>query len=51
MSVCRIEPSWILLRAPIVMRSLSPRATTPNQTPQSSPMTTSPIIAALGAIQ
>ena len=31
-SVCSTAPSWMLLSAPIVIGSLSPRATAPNQT-------------------
>ena len=50
-SVCRVQPSWIFVRAPIDIVSLSPRSVAPNQTPQSSPKTTSPMTQAFGRDQ
>ena len=41
-SVCSTAPSWMFDRAPIVMGSLSPRMTAPNQTDDSASRTTEP---------
>ena len=48
-SVCSTAPSWMLVRAPIVMGSLSPRSTAANHTLDCSPTATRPITAALSA--
>ena len=48
-STCSTAPSWTLLPAPIVIRSLSPRTTALNQTLTSSASVTSPMTAAPGA--
>ena len=49
MSVCSTEPSWILVRAPMSIHSLSPRKVAPNQTLASSPSRTRPMRLASGA--
>jgi hypothetical protein len=51
MSVWSTDSSWMLVSRPMVMRSWSPRITTPNQTPTPSPSVTLPMTVAVGAIQ
>ncbi len=48
-STCSTEPSWTLTRSPMVMRSLSPRMTTLNQTLAWCSRTTDPMTFAPGA--
>ena len=48
-SVWSTEPSWMLVRAPMVITSVSPRITALNQTLASSPRTTEPMRVAFGA--
>ena len=43
-------PSWMLVRAPMRMMPMSPRTRQWNQIPVSDPITTSPITAAVGAM-
>src|ERR1017187_8858597 len=43
-------PSWILVRAPMRTEFMSPRTRQWNQTPVSDPIATSPITAAVGAM-
>src|SRR5215210_920439 len=43
-------PSWMFVRAPIRIEFMSPRTRQWNQIPVSEPITTSPMIAAVGAI-
>ena len=43
-SLCRIHPSWMLIRSPITIGSLSPRTTDPNQILDPEPTTTFPMI-------
>src|SRR5436305_11132465 len=50
-SLCRIYPSWMLIRSPITIGSLSSRTTDPNQILDPEPTTTFPMIVAHGAIQ
>src|ERR1700679_4348217 len=45
-----IEPSWMFVLAPIRIEFMSPRTRQWNQTPLSEPTTTSPITAAVGAM-
>ena len=44
-------PSWMLVRAPMRMMPMSPRTRQWNHTPVSDPITTSPMIAAVGAMK
>src|SRR5262245_60912665 len=48
-SLCRIHPSWMLIRSPITIGWLSPRTTDPNQILDPEPTTTFPMIVAHGA--
>ena len=50
-SVCSTAPSWMLVRAPITIGSLSARSTAPGQTLQPGPSVTWPITVAPSAIQ
>ena len=45
-----IAPSWMLVRAPMRTWQRSPRTRQWNQTPVSEPISTSPITAAVGAM-
>ena len=49
-SACSTAPSWMLLRAPIAIEVLSPRATAPAHTLASAPTLTSPISVASTAM-
>ena len=51
MSVCITAASCTLLRAPMVIHSLSPRSTAPYQTLAPSPRLTRPMTSALSATQ
>src|SRR5688500_17376734 len=46
---CRIQPSWMFVRAPMRIGPTSPRTTHPYQMLVSSPRTTSPTTTAVGA--
>ena len=47
---CKIEPSWIFVRFPIVTWCTSPRTTDCGHTEEYSPILTSPIIVQLSSI-
>jgi len=49
-STWMIDPSWMLVRAPIRIEFMSPRTRQWNQIPVSDPTTTSPMTAAVGAM-